>query len=216
MWWNIFYRKPAKPMPEPANYKGVTFEDATFPYDRYRILPITLNPTIRNEYLPALERALPDSPKGLKLLITAMTHAEGFRPGTRSHRFNNPGNIGNTDSGANKGFKTLEDGIRAQAEHIKKIVDGKSNPYPIGKLVVIPPFFSQEIQNNLKNYGAKSGYVPGYRFLFTGQLDQFLKIYATLPRISNSYVNIIVSYFFQNGVEIKPTTTLGEIIGEGL
>lgn len=202
------------PMPDsPTKYKNITFEGSTFPDDPYRTVQVNLNSTIRNEYLPMLNAM--DLPKGLKLLITAMTHIEGFRPGTRSYKHNNPGNIGNTDNGANKGFKTLVEGIQAQAKFIQDIAAGKKAAYPIGKPVVLKPSFSQEIQNNLKTYNAKSGYIPGYRFKFTGQLSAFVKIYATLPRINNTYVNVIVSYFKQNGVEIGPESKLADIVAMG-
>lgn len=230
MWANVsadpttgtFFPKPEPvkektmaPLTPPASYKNVTFEGSTFPYDPYKIVPVTLNSTIKNEYLPALDRAFPRANKGLKYLLTAMCHAEGFKPGTRSYRYKNPGNISNTDDGKNKGFKTLEDGIRAQAEHIIKIIDGKSKSYPLGKSVHLKAAFSQEIQNNLKNYQAKDGWIPGYKFLFTGQLDQFIKIYSTGARVTNSYLNVIVSYFKSQGLTITPESKLQDIVVMG-
>ena len=117
---------PQKPKAMAVNpkekYKGVYFPDATFPDDAYRKVSVKLNKTILGEYIPALGRALPGAAKGLKCLLIAMTHQEGFNPKSRSYRTNNPGNVGNTDSGANKALKTLEDGIRLQAEHIEKII----------------------------------------------------------------------------------------------
>ena len=83
-------------------YKGVTIQGSVFP-DK----PISWNSRVRlnsemvNEYLPAMEEVMVGLPKGFKLLITIMAYKEGFRKGTRSYRYNNPGNIGNTDSGAN-------------------------------------------------------------------------------------------------------------------
>lgn len=200
--------------PKPDKYKNVIFEGSTFPDDAYRLVPVHLNETIQKEYLPVLEGL--DFSKGLKLLMTAQCHAEGFHAGTRSHKYNNPGNLGNTDTGANKGFKTLAEGIQAQGNFLKKIAAGENKNYPLGKPVFLKPDFSQEIQNNLKNYGAISGYIPGYKFIYNGELSAFIKIYATLPRISNSYLNTITSYFHQNQIEITPSTTLAEIIDPSL
>lgn len=199
-----------KTMAAPNTFKGVAFDGAYFPYDPYKTVKVTLNDTIKREYLPLLN--LMDLPQGLKLLMTAMTKVEGFQKGTRSYRTNNPGNIGNTDLGDNKILATLEDGIRVQARFLQDIAAGKKKPYPLGKVKDLPPTFSQEIQNNLKVYNAKDGWLPGYKFTYTGTLEQFLKIYATLPRINNSYINTIVSYFKANGVEITPQTTLAEIV----
>ncbi|MFN8291602.1 MAG: hypothetical protein U0U70_15200 [Chitinophagaceae bacterium] len=112
----------AKPLND--RYRNLVFEGSTFPDDPYRIINIRLNETIRNIYLPAMQKAISGESKGLKLLITAMTHQEGFTTASRSFRTNNPGNVGNTDSGANKVFKTLEEGIKAQAWHIRDIADG--------------------------------------------------------------------------------------------
>lgn len=208
---------PDKPKPMPPvkdKYKNVTFEGATFPDDPYKAVTVKLNDTIKNEYLPALAKL--EVPKGLKLLITAMTHVEGFRPGTRSYRYNNPGNVGNTDSGANKGFKTLADGIRAQAIFIQDIAHGMKKAYPLGKPYTIPPFYSKEIANNPITYAGMQAYSPGYKFNpYSGQLDQFVKIYSTGSRTSNSYLNTIVSYFKQNGLEISADSKLQDIIGMG-
>lgn len=216
-WYNLLSKWAVEPLPKPKpmdSYKGVSFKGSTFPDDPYRTVKVTLNSTILNEYIPALN-AIPDIPKGLKCLMIAMTHAEGFRKGTRSYRTNNPGNIGNVDSGANKALKSLTDGILLQAQFLRDIAGGKKKAWPLGKFVVLKPDFSKEIANNLKAYGAKSGDIPGYSFTYTGQLDQFIKIYATLPRISNSYLNTIVSYFAKEGLTITPETKLSEIFEMG-
>lgn len=193
------------------SYAGVTFEGATFPDSPYKDIPVTLNDTIKNEYLPALNTALPTASKGLKLLLTAMTHQEGFKAGTRSYRTNNPGNIGNVDSGANKKIATLEDGIKLQAQFIQDIIDGKKKAFPMNQPVLIKPYYSPEIAKNEKVYGMNPN-LPGYHFTFTGQLDQYVKIYSTGARASNSYLNTIISYFNHNGLIITPTTTIQEII----
>lgn len=197
-------------MAVPEKYKGVTFPDSTFPDAPYKTVKVVLNPTIVNEYIPALQRALPAGPKGLHLLLTAMTHQEGFKPGTRAYRTNNPGNIGNTDSGANKQLARLEDGILLQAQYINDIIAGKKSAYPMGKEVTIKPYFSEEIAKN-PQYGLPA-HLPGYKFTFTGQLDQYVKIYSTGARATNSYINTIVSYFKDNGLTITPASKLQDII----
>ena len=57
-----------------------------------------------------------------------------------------------------------------------------------------------------------SPYLPGYNFVFTGQLDQFVKIYATGARAGNGYVNMIISYFKKNGIYITPKSKIQDII----
>ena len=189
-------------------YKDIIFDGSTFPDDKYKTVKVVLNDTIKTEYLPALEK--PPYTKGLKLLMTAMTHMEGFRKGSRSYRTNNPGNVGNTDSGANKKLVTLSDGIQLQADHLKKIAEGKSKYYPLGKQITLKPFYSPEIAKS-PHYGLPAN-LPGYKFIYTGKLDQFIKIYSTGARATNIYINTIVSYFAQNGITITPADKLIDII----
>lgn len=199
-----------KKMPlDPKKYKDITFEGSTFPDDPYQLVKVKLNTVIQTEYIPALRRVVPQVP--LQLLLIAMTHMEGFSKNSRSYRTNNPGNIGNTDSGKNKKLLTLEDGIKLQADFITRIAAGKHKMYPLGKMVHLKPFWSEEIAKN-PQYGLPP-YLPGYRFVYTGQIDQFVKIYSTGARVTNNYVDTIVSYFKMNGVTISPTTTLKEIVG---
>lgn len=193
-------------------YKGVTIEGSHFP-DK----PLTSNARVRlnsemvNEYLPAMEEVMVGLPKGFKLLITIMAYKEGFRKGTRSYRHNNPGNIGNTDSGANSTQSSLLAGVRLQKEYVESIVAGTHRAYPMGRRKVIKPYFSKEIAKHTKLYGM-SPYVPGYNFIFTGQLDQFVKIYSTGARAGNGYVNMIVSYFKENGLTITSESKIQDII----
>ena len=195
---------------DPNKYKNIVIEGSTFPDDKYRIVNVNLNNTIKSKYIPALEKALPNAPKGLKSLLIAMTHQEGFTEKSRSYRTNNPGNVGNTDSGANKFISSLEEGIKLQAEHLKRIIGGLNKNYPLGKKPPIVPFYSKEIANN-PQYGLPP-YLPGYNFIYTGQLDQFIKIYSTGARVTNSYINTIVSYFAKNGLQIFPNSNLKDII----
>ena len=57
-----------------------------------------------------------------------------------------------------------------------------------------------------------SPYLPGYEFIYTGQLDQFVKIYATGARGGNGYVSLIISYFKKNGITITPQSKIQDII----
>lgn len=193
-------------------YKDVTIEGSVFPDSPVKdSLNIRLSEEIEQEYFPALDEALADQPRGFKLLCTIMAHKEGFRKGTRSYRTNNPGNIGNTDSGRNTNNLTLKDGVLLQKEYILKIVNGLHKAYPMGKNKVIRPYFSPEIARNAKNYGL-SPYLPGYKFVFTGKIEQFVKIYSTGARGGNGYLSMIISYFKQNGLNIGPESTIQDII----
>jgi len=83
--------------------------------------PTTVNPSqvIQSTYIPALNKALPSISKGAKLLLSAQAQNEGFFPGSKSYRTNNPGNVGNTGTGT-KTFPTLEAGIQAQWNKVLK------------------------------------------------------------------------------------------------
>jgi peptidoglycan hydrolase-like protein with peptidoglycan-binding domain len=193
-------------------YKGKVIEGSVFPDKAISWNKrIRLNSEMVNEYLPAMEEVMIGQPKGFKLLITIMAYKEGFRKGTRSYRHNNPGNIGNTDSGANAHQTNLLAGIILQKDYVESIIAGKHRAYPMGKKKYIKPYFSKEIAKHTKLYGM-SPYVPGYRFTFTGQLDQFVKIYSTGARAGNGYVNMIISYFKKNGIYITPKSKIQDII----
>jgi peptidoglycan hydrolase-like protein with peptidoglycan-binding domain len=193
-------------------YKGVTIEGSVFPDKPIKdSLRVALTKELKNEYLPALDKAMGDDTLGFRLLCIIMAKKEGFYKGTRSYRYNNPGNIGNTDSGANKGYPTLEAGILRQKEYITQIAKGQHRAYPMGRLKTIKPYYSKEIAKNAKLYGM-SPYVPGYKFTFTGQLDQFVKIYSTGARAGNGYLSMIISYFKQNGLNINAQTKIQDII----
>lgn len=193
-------------------YKNVTIQGSAFPDAPVKTnLKINLSDEIKQEYFPALEEALSEQPKGFKLLCTIMAHKEGYRKGTRSYRTNNPGNIGNTDSGRNTKNLTLKDGVLLQKDYILKIVNGLHKAYPMGKVKIIRPYFSPEIARHAKSYGM-SPYLPGYKFVFTGKIEQFVKIYSTGARGGNSYLSMIISFFNNNGLKIGPETTIQDII----
>jgi hypothetical protein len=145
-------------------------------------------------------------------LATVMAQQEGFAPGTRSYRTNNPGNIGNTDAGGNNNFKSLKDGITAQLKYIQNVANGKSSAYPVGKSKIIKPYYSPEIAKNQNSYQL-TPYLPGYKFEpYTGTLEQFVKIYATGARGGNTYLSTILSFFKKNGFNITEKTTIADIV----
>jgi hypothetical protein len=165
---------------------------------------------LRNEYLPILNKKI-KSLKGLKILALAMTSREGFRKDTRSYKYNNPGNIGNTDSGANQGFTSLKAGTLAQLRYLLKVSKGEHKAYPLNKLKDIKPFYSKEIARNSQNYQL-TPYLPGYKFTYTGKLSQFIKIYSTGARAGNNYLSEIISLYKKNGFTVSENTTLRELV----
>ena len=194
---------------EIEKYKGVTIYGSHFPDAPIKDnVKITFNNEMLKEYIPSIDKL--EISKGLKLLLIIMTKHEGFKVGTRSYRTNNPGNIGNTDNGSNHKLDTLTDGIKLQVNYFNKIINGQSRPYPMNKKVVIKPYYSSEIAKNIKTY-KMSPYVPGYEFTFTGQLDQFIKIYSTGARAGNSYLSEIISFFKNHKIDINDKTTLQEL-----
>lgn len=194
-------------------YKNVTIIGSTFPDAPYNDeVTIIFSKGMREKYLPTITKVMKDRPLGYKLLLIVMAMQEGFDYGSKNFKTNNPGNLGNTDNGSIKTFKTLEAGITAQIQEIEKIITGKHSAYPMNKRKIIKPFFSPEIAYNPKTYGDKSPYLPGYDFIFTGQLDQFVKIYATGPRTGNNYINRIISYYKNFGIKISPQSKLQDII----
>lgn len=207
-------------LPLNQRYVGFTFEGSKFPNAIYRNdLNIELRPAEINEYLPVLNEVAKDRHKGLRLLLTCMTHQEEFsvlkvngviRQQSRSYRTNNPGNIGNTDNGKNFKYPTLVAGVTRQVKFLDDIIANKVDSYPYGHLVDIKPDYSEEIHNH-PEYGLPYN-LPGYKFIFTGQLDQYVKIYATGARAGNGYINRIVSYFKQNGITITAENKIQDIV----
>ncbi len=170
------------------------------------------NKHVKEKYIPVMEKVMANDPKGLRLLATVMTIKEGYHPGTRSYKHNNPGNIGNTDKGNNKTFSSLEAGIKKQRDYILSVAGGTHRAYPLGKKKKIKPYYSEEIAKYQKTYRGKSPWLPGYEFVYTGQVDQFVKIYSTGARGSNGYLSLILSYFKQNGYDITAQSKIQDII----
>jgi len=161
----------------------------------------SVSKTIKEEYIPALEKAIPNGRKGIKLLMTAQTQMEGFKSGTKAYRTNNPGNIGNTDNGGTNRFATLEDGIKGQYKYTEGVALNTNNNYKTGARTKRPAIYDKD---SAQNY-------PGIDFVYTGTLDQYLKIYSTGARKYNTYLNLVVSYFAKNGYTITGNTTIKEI-----
>jgi hypothetical protein len=170
---------------------------------------VSINDTIKKYYIPELNKI--KASYGTKLLAIVMAQKEGFTPNSRSFKTNNPGNIGNTDSGNNKSLKTLRDGIQLQIDYINKVASGTHNSYPIGKNKFIKPYYSPEIANN-PSYGL-TPFLPGYNFTYTGKIEEYVKIYSTGARAGNSYISMIVSWFRKYGYNwVTEETTISQLI----
>jgi len=176
---------------------------------------VTLSKSMTDEYLPIIKK-MTGYTTGVKLLAIIMAQKEGFQKGTRSYRTNNPGNIGNTDSGGDKTLKNLEAGIKLQLDYIKKVAKGEHTSYPLDKEKYIKPYYSPEIAKNNGPKGSYKGmteYLPGYKFTYTGMIEQYVKIYATGARSGNSYITMIVSWYRQNGYNwVNEETKIAQLI----
>lgn len=137
---------------------------------------------IKNEYIPSLEKIFPQFPKGIKLLMAAQAQLEGFYPGSKSYRNNNPGNVGTYGGIHVTSFPTLEKGIEAQWHKVLK--------------------------GALRVEGARSAYYKPtdtlYKYLSTYAPSKD----NNNPLI---YTNFIIGYFNKNGITITANTTLEQI-----
>jgi hypothetical protein len=161
----------------------------------------SVSKTLKEEYIPVLEKVVPNGSKGIKLLITAQTQMEGFTPGTKSYRTNNPGNIGNTDNGGTRNFSTLEDGIKGQYKYTQGVALNQNKNYKIGERKKAPAVYDKDSGQSY----------PGIDFKYNGTLNQYLQIYSTGARKYDTYLNLVVSYFAKNGHTITGETTLKQI-----
>jgi hypothetical protein len=137
---------------------------------------------ITGEYLPAMEKQFPNFSKGLKLLLAAHAQLEGFYPGSKSYRTNNPGNVGTYGSGANShttSFPTLAEGIQAQYNKVLgPALNGTSKYYkPDNKLIE-------------------------YLYHYAPPTDGNDPI---------AYAAFIIGYFAKNGITITADMTITEI-----
>lgn len=191
-------------------FDGLIIKGSTAPIGTIRNdIKVSFSRGILNFYIPSWKMV--EAPKGIKMLALIMAQKEGFDTGTRSFRYNNPGNIGNTDSGQNVSYPNLKAGIEKQVSFLTDIANGKNKLYPVGKIKRLKPYYSSEIAKNKKTYQLEP-YCPGYEFIYTGQLDQFIKIYSTGARQKNTYLSLICSYFKNMGYDISEATTLKELL----
>jgi hypothetical protein len=157
---------------------------------------------IKTEYIPALEKAVPNGKKGIKLLITAQTQMEGYFPGAKAYRTKNPGNIGNTDNGGTKKLASIEIGVKLQYNYVETAALNKDPNYPVGKNKYAPGVDDRDSGQSYPSINFKP---------YTGTLDQYLQIYSTGARKYDTYVNLVIAYFKRNGYTITKDTTLKEI-----
>lgn len=161
----------------------------------------SVSKTLKETYIPTLEKVVPGGSKGIKLLITAQTQMEGFAPGTKSFRTNNPGNIGNTDNGGKRSFGSLEAGIKGQYDYTVGVALNTDKNYKLNERKKAPGIYDKDTQQSY----------PGIDFIYKGTLDQYLKIYSTGARKYDTYLNLVVNYFAKNGKVITGQTTLKQI-----
>lgn len=187
----------SSPSTTPSKYSTATIINGDS-WDKnivFNNLPINLSPSVKNEYTKSLNN-VSGYPKGIKLLAQIMTNMEGFFPGSKSYRTNNPGNIGNVDSGGTRSFPNLEAGIKGQLGFLTRVADNQEKNYLLNSQKNLPPY----------------NQYPGYKFIYTGKLKQFIKIYSTGARNSNVYLSTIISYFHSQGYKnINENTTIKEI-----
>jgi len=162
---------------------------------------VSVSQIIKDVYIPTLEKVVPTGSKGIKLLMIAQTQVEGFAPGTKSYRTNNPGNIGNTDNGGTRGFPTLDAGVLGQYNFTVKVATNKGVNYKLGSRKKAPAIYDNDSKENY----------PGIDFIYTGTLNQYLQIYSTGARKYDTYLNVVIGYFAKNGITITGDTTLQEI-----
>lgn len=159
------------------------------PYRGYEGSADTVSKTIRDIYIPARDAANLTISKGLILLMTAQTQHEGFKPGTKSYRTNNPGNIGNTDSGAIVTYSSLTKGIQAQQTFYNDIFSGGTRLYKP----------SDTLYKYLSQYAPACYHTRPDRILVKGTNDP------------TDYTNAIINWFKGQGYNITADTTLAEI-----
>ena len=213
-WNNSSQNSLTQKGPPPNPWKGVVIQGSTFPDSPVKTnRSVKPNKHIKEKIVPILRTWLANGEITSGMYGLIMVHAikEGYYPDTRAYRYNNPGNVGNTDSGENKGFATVQDGLLHLKDYIKRVAAGTHSRYRIGEQINIKPYYSQEIANN-PQYGLPP-YLPGYNFTYTGQIDQYVKIYATGARAGNSYLSQIISYFNQEDLgSLTPESKIQDII----
>jgi len=146
------------------------------------IKPQNASKSIKEIYIPAINKALPDISRGLRALMTAQVQVEGFYPGSKSYRSNNPGNVGTHGHGANavvRSFPTLEEGIKAQWDKVLKGALNNTSAY---------------YKSSFSLYKYLSTYAP-----------------PSDGNSPTSYTNIVLGLMKKQGINITAETTLEEI-----
>ena len=156
-------------------------------YVKRDILPLLESPAFKKKYT-----------KGLRMIALVYAIKEGYTPKSKSYKTKNPGNIGNTDSGATNQIKTLKQGLEKLLDFLETRGSGKASGWKFGP-VTIPQYFSNEIDRNRKNYQRPDGCLPGYTGNYQGQLGYFVKRYATFARVNNNGISGIKTIFKFNG-----------------
>jgi len=178
---------------------GVKLENITAKNQKY----------IWSDYMPLLKEhfANPKSSykvtRGVRVIMTAQAIHEGFYEGSLAYRTHNPGNIGNTDSGATSNLGKLLGGMSAQVEYIKGAATGNPpSKYPALKFgkKTGQPKFSDDFKSHPLAGGRGGIMIPGLNIDYQGELGNYLFIYATGPRVSNGYLNDLIGFFAFNGI----------------
>jgi hypothetical protein len=176
---------------------------------------IHMNKWVRKEILPLLESTefKKKYTKGLRMFALVKAIKEGYKPGSRSYKTKNPGNIGNTDSGANKPQSSLKVGLTLLLDYIKGAGNGTKSGWAYGPKT-IPQYYSNEIAGNPRNYQRPDGCLPGYTGNYQGQLGFFTKKYATFARVNNNTISELKTIFKYNGYgpEIDGNTLIPTLI----
>ena len=193
----------------PATYGGKAIK----PPSQYK--SVYANKYIKKDIIPILESSSWKKAytKGARMLALAYAIKEGYKPGSRSYITKNPGNIGNTDSGANVTLNSLKAGTRKLIRYFKDRSTGKAPGFRFGTQT-IPQYYSNEIGGNQRNYQRPDGCLPGYTGDFQGQIGFFVKKYATFARVNNNGITGIATIFKLNGYpgKIDGNTTLKELM----
>ena len=171
---------------------------------------VSMNPYIKNDIFTIIESDEYKSKytKGHRMMALAYVIKEGYykkvpyENSSSSYKTKNPGNIGNTDSGVVSVQPNIKTGMNLLMGYFTRVATGKARNYPFGN-VVIPQFFSEDINKRYNTYLRPDGCLPGYRGNFQGELGFFVKKYATFARVNNNGITGIWTIFSINGYNEK-------------
>lgn len=191
----------------PATFNGTTLNTTI---KRKNVTP---NASVKRDIVPIINGSDYKSKYTLGHRILAMVTVlkEGYNEiysdnplGTKAYRTKNPGNIGNTDSGKEKTLSSVKEGMELVMEYYSKRNKGTGFTKSLKIWNFGPqklsPKFSEEIQENLANYGnPPNGCLPGYEGNYQGEISYFVKRYSTASRINNSGLSRFKTLFELNG-----------------